>query len=146
MDAWLLSLDPRSLDKAAFGLFLVLLTLCAVWLAERQDARDRKAFFDAHPRLRDASNIRPHSVVEAVVMWDVERDVFVARCPEVSYLSGRGGTVDDACKALQKALYERAEIGILRRDMKVATTRQLEVYVAQDTPGADGSGAACASC
>ena len=148
MADWLLSLDPETMEwisKAGLAVFLVSISVWSVLLGGREYDRERKEFFDAHPRLREASSIDPHSVVEVVVMWDAERDVFVARYPEVSDLSGRGGTVDDACKALQTALYERARFGILRRNMKIATTRRLEVYVARETSGADG-GAACGSC
>lgn len=148
MTEWLLSMDPQTSEwmaRAGFALFLLSFAVWTVLIGGREYDRERKAFFEAHPGLRDASNIEPHSIVDAVVMWDVERDVFVARCPEVSDLSGQGGTVDDACRALQKALYERARIGTLRRDMKIVTTRALEVDVRQDVPGADG-GAACASC
>lgn len=148
MNAWLLSLDPIAsnwLDQAAFAVVMQSFTVWVLVIAERQHERDRREFFDAHPNLRNASNIDVHSVVETVVMWDVERAGFVARCPEVSDLSGRGDTVDDACKALQKSLYERAQVGTLRRDMKIVATRSLEVYVAQDVPGANGA-AACSSC
>jgi hypothetical protein len=144
----MLSLDPQTyrwLSQAAVALVLLSFAVWIVVMEGRQHDRERGEFFAAHPKLRDAASIEVHSVVEAVVMWDVEREVFVARYPEVSDLCGTGYTVDQACKALQKALYERATVGTLRCNMKVATTRRLEIYVADEVAGADASGA-CASC
>ena len=148
MNAWLLSLDPQTsewISTAGWFVFLLSLPLLVLLLDGKACERERRAFFDAHPRLCEASSIEAHAFIEAVVMWDVEREVFVARCLEVSEVCGRGYTVDEACKALQKAVYERAKVSTLRRDRKVVATRSLEVYVAEEVAGADGA-AACASC